>query len=37
MSYAIVVPKAVEKQLDKLSDDVRERVVEKILLLAEEA
>ncbi|WP_059000526.1 type II toxin-antitoxin system RelE family toxin [Leptolyngbya sp. NIES-2104] len=37
MSYAVNVPKAVGKQLDKLPTDVRERLVEKILLLTDDA
>lgn len=37
MSYVVNVPKAVGKQLDKLPTDVRERLVEKILLLTDNA
>lgn len=36
MSYVVSIPKPVEKQLDRLPDEVRERLVERILLLAEE-
>ncbi len=36
MSYTVIVPKPVEKQLDSLPDDVRERILEKVVLLAEE-
>jgi mRNA interferase RelE/StbE len=36
LSYTVIVPKPVEKQLDSLPDDVRERILEKVVLLAEE-
>lgn len=35
MSYTVIVPKPVQKQLDSLPDDIRERIIEKIVLLAE--
>ncbi|MGV0028442.1 type II toxin-antitoxin system RelE family toxin [Phormidesmis priestleyi] len=35
MTYTIITPKAVQKQLDALPDDVYERIVTKILQLAE--
>jgi len=35
MSYTVIVPKPVQKQLDSLPDDMRERIIEKIVLLAE--
>ncbi|OKH37036.1 addiction module antitoxin [[Phormidium ambiguum] IAM M-71] len=36
MSYAVLIPKPVQKQLDNLPEDVNSRIVEKILSLAEE-
>ncbi len=36
MSYAVLIPKPVQKQLDDLPEDVRSRIVEKILSLAEQ-
>ncbi len=36
MSYAVLIPKPVQKQLDNLPEDVRSRIVEKVVLLAEE-
>lgn len=36
MSYTIIVPKPVQKQLDELPNIVRNRVIERIALLAEE-
>lgn len=36
MTYAIIVPKTVQKQLDALPDDVYERISIKIQQLAEE-
>lgn len=36
MSYAVLIPKPVQKQLDDLPDDVCSRIVEKILSLAEQ-
>jgi mRNA interferase RelE/StbE len=35
MSYEVIIPKPVQKQLDALPDDVHERVLEKILPLVE--
>lgn len=35
MSYEVIIPKPVQKQLDALPDDVHERVLEKILSLVE--
>jgi len=36
MSYTIITPKAVQKQLDALPDDVYDRIAEKIEQLAED-
>jgi mRNA interferase RelE/StbE len=36
MSYTVIVPKPVQKQLDDLPNIVRNRVIEKIALLAED-
>jgi len=36
MSYAVLIPKPVQKQLDDLPEDVRSRIVEKILSLEEQ-
>jgi mRNA interferase RelE/StbE len=36
MSYTLIVPKPVQKQLDQLPNIVRNRVIDRILLLAEE-
>jgi len=36
MTYTIITPKAVQKQLDALPDEVYERIAVKIQLLAEE-
>ncbi|MFB2968749.1 type II toxin-antitoxin system RelE/ParE family toxin [Aerosakkonema sp. BLCC-F183] len=36
MSYTVLIPKPVQKQLDDLPEDVRSRIAEKILSLAEE-
>ncbi len=36
MSYTVVIPKPVQKQLDNLSDEMRERVIEKVVLLSED-
>jgi mRNA interferase RelE/StbE len=35
MTYTIITPKAVQKQLDALSDDVCDRIAVKILQLSE--
>jgi mRNA interferase RelE/StbE len=36
MSYAIVVSKSVQKQIDNLPNDIQERIAEKIQNLADE-
>ncbi|MGB5960679.1 MAG: type II toxin-antitoxin system RelE/ParE family toxin [Coleofasciculaceae cyanobacterium] len=36
MIYTVILPKPVQKQLDNLPDDIRNRIVEKIVLLAQE-
>lgn len=36
MSYTVVVAKSVQKQLDELPSDVKERIAEKIKNLADE-
>ncbi len=36
MTYIIITPKAVQKQLDALPDDVYDRIAEKIEQLAED-
>jgi mRNA interferase RelE/StbE len=36
MSYSIVVPKSVQKQLDRLPEQVYQRILPKIRLLAED-
>jgi mRNA interferase RelE/StbE len=33
MRYQVVIPKPVQKQLDSLSDTVRERIVKRIVIL----
>ena len=35
MTYTIIIPKAVQKQLDALPDDVYERIAAKVQQLAE--
>jgi mRNA interferase RelE/StbE len=35
MTYTIITPKAVQKQLDALTDDVYERIAAKVVQLAE--
>lgn len=35
MSYRVIVPKSVQKQLDSLPANVRNRVIERLILLAE--
>lgn len=35
MSYTVIVPKPVQKQLDSLPDDIRNRIIERLVLLAE--
>ncbi|HEY9872997.1 MAG TPA: type II toxin-antitoxin system RelE/ParE family toxin [Candidatus Obscuribacterales bacterium] len=36
MTHTVIIPKPVQKQLDSLPDDIRNRIIEKIVLLAEE-
>ncbi len=36
MSYTVIVPKPVQKQLDDLPDVVRNRVIERIRFLSED-
>jgi mRNA interferase RelE/StbE len=36
MSYTVIVPKPVQKQLDDLPDIARNRVIDRIALLAED-
>ncbi|NJL56102.1 type II toxin-antitoxin system RelE/ParE family toxin [bacterium] len=36
MSYSIVVPKSVQKQLDRLPEQVYQRILKKIRILAED-
>lgn len=36
MSYEVIIPKPVKKQLDTLPGDVKERILEKILSLVED-
>jgi mRNA interferase RelE/StbE len=36
MSYSIVVPKSVQKQLDRLPEQVYQRILKRIRLLAED-
>ncbi|CAC5340365.1 MULTISPECIES: type II toxin-antitoxin system RelE family toxin [Planktothrix] len=33
MSYTVIIPKPVQKQLDNLPEDIRQRIIEKILSL----
>jgi mRNA interferase RelE/StbE len=35
MSYTVVIPKPVQKQLDGLASEIRKRVIDKFLLLSE--
>lgn len=35
MNYTVIVPKPVQKKIDSLPDDIRDRILEKIVLLAE--
>jgi mRNA interferase RelE/StbE len=35
MAYTVIIPKPVQKQLDSLSDNISDRILEKILLLAD--
>jgi len=36
MSYGVIIPKPVQKQIDKLPKETRDRILEKILELVEE-
>ncbi len=36
MSYTVIVPKPVQKQLDRLPTELHDRVIDKILLLADD-
>lgn len=36
MSYTVIIPKPVQKQLDNLPNEMRDRVIEKVLLLSED-
>lgn len=36
MTYTVIIPKPVQKQLDNIQDDIRDRILEKILLLADD-
>jgi mRNA interferase RelE/StbE len=36
MSYEVIIPKPVQKQLSKLPEDIRKLISEKILLLTED-
>lgn len=36
MIYTVILPKPVQKQLDNLPDDIRNRIIEKIVLLGED-
>ena len=36
MSYQVIIPKPAQKQLDNLPKDIGDRMVEKILLFAED-
>lgn len=36
MSYEVVVPKPVQKQLNKLPEGIREKILEKVLQLADD-
>lgn len=36
MSYKVIIPKPVQKQLNKLPEDIRKLIAERILLLTEE-
>ena len=35
MHYQVVIPKPVQKQLDDIPDDVRDRIVKRIMMLKE--
>lgn len=36
MSYRVIVPKPVQKQLDSLPENVRDRIVERLMVLKED-
>jgi mRNA interferase RelE/StbE len=36
VSYKVIIPKPVQKQLNKLPEDIRKLIAERILLLTEE-
>jgi mRNA interferase RelE/StbE len=36
MTYTIIIPKPVQKQLDSLSDIIRNRILEEVVQLAED-
>jgi mRNA interferase RelE/StbE len=36
MSYAVIIPKPTQKQIDKLPEDIRVVVTERIILLGDE-
>ena len=36
MTYTVIIPKVVQKQLDALPEDIYERVIEKLQQLAED-
>ena len=35
MHYQVVIPKPVQKQLDAIPDDVRDRIIKRIVMLKE--
>lgn len=35
MTYTVIIPKSVQKQLDSLSDIIRNRILEEVVQLAE--
>jgi mRNA interferase RelE/StbE len=35
MSFRVLIPKAVQKQIDRLPENVRLRIIEKVLILKE--
>ncbi len=35
MHYQVVIPKPVQKQLDDIPDDVRDRIIKRIVMLKE--
>lgn len=36
MTYSVIIPKPVQKQLDSLSDIIRNRILEEVVQLAED-